>query len=194
MKKLLAAFLFLLTYGAAFAQKDSLSIDQHNKYIYYHVVEQPGLTVDTFQNRMLYLLKTTFPESKISNKTNLGNISGVGKFIVLSGISLIKHQDGEIQYAFHIQYRDQRYRYWLTNFVFTPYKNDDHGNRQLQTRLSVTLEHAERKLGVQKFNRYINETAGYSIRFGNEVNKYMSRFSKMHIREHLKKISITKTW
>jgi len=194
MKKILIALLFLLGARVAFAQKDSLSFDGNNKYIYYRVVEQPGLTVDTFQNRMLYLLKTTFPESKISSKTRLGNIRGTGKFIVLSGISAVKHDDGEIQYTFYIQYREQRYRYWLTNFVFIPYKVDDFGNKQLQARLRVTLEHAAGKLHKKQFNRYLNETGGYCIRFGNEVGKYMAHLSRMHIRINRKKIIITNNW
>jgi hypothetical protein len=194
MKKILIALLFLSTVKVAVAQKDSLSFDEHNKYVYYHIVDLPGLTADTFQNRMLYLLKTTFPENKISTSSTLDNISGTGKFMVLSGISVVKHVDGEIKYTFHIQYKDQKYRYWLTNFIFIPYKTNNYGNPGPQFRLAVHLDNGAKKISATKFNRYINETGGYCIRFGNEVKKYMDSLAKERIHEHRKKIDLGKDW
>jgi hypothetical protein len=177
MKKIVFALLLLLSVKSAMAQKDSLSFDEHNKYIYYHVVEQPGLTADTFQNRMQYLLKAVYPKNKIKQGGTPGSISGSGKFLLLTGITAAKHVDGEIDYTFHIEYKDQKYRYWLTDFIFTPYKVDRYGNSVPEQGLDV-----------------LTKTAIYSIQFGGDVKKYMMKISATPAKDDKKKVNVTKDW
>jgi hypothetical protein len=194
MKKIVFALLLLLSVKSAMAQKDSLSFDEHNKYIYYHVVEQPGLTADTFQNRMQYLLKAVYPKNKINPGGTPGSISGTGKFLLLTGITAAKHVDGEIAYTFHIEYKDQKYRYWLTDFVFTPYKVDRYGNSVPEQGLDIPLKQAAAKLEKNQFSTYLTKTAIYSIQFGGDVKKYMMKISATPAKDDKKKVNITKDW
>jgi hypothetical protein len=186
MKKIVFALLLLLSVKSAMAQKDSLSFDEHNKYIYYHVVEQPGLTADTFQNRM--------PKNKIKQGGTPGSISGSGKFLLLTGITAAKHVDGEIDYTFHIEYKDQKYRYWLTDFIFTPYKVDRYGNSVPEQGLDVPLEQGAVKLEKNQFSTYLTKTAIYSIQFGGDVKKYMMKISATPAKDDKKKVNVTKDW
>jgi len=85
MKKLIAILSFILFAGAAFAQKDSLAFDENNKYIYYQVVQQPGLPADTMFNRALYFFKTAYPYHAlklIAADKDKGTLSGSGNFLV----------------------------------------------------------------------------------------------------------------
>lgn len=176
------------------AQKDSLSFDEHNKYIYYDVVVQPGLTADTFQNRMLYFLKVNYPQNKTDKISDPGSISGSGKFLILSGITAVKHVDGAISYTFHIEYKDEKYRYWLTGLVFTPYKVDRYGNSVPEEGLGVELEDGAKKLDKAELNKCLDQSAIYSIQFGHKLREYMVKVSAAPARDNKKKTIDTKNW
>jgi hypothetical protein len=194
MKKIVFALMFMLSVKAAIAQKDSLSIDEHNKYIYYHVVDQPGLTLDTFEKRVQYLLKAIYPKNKINKPVALGSISGTGKFLILTGITVAKHVDGEMAYTFNIEYKDQKYRYWLTDFVFTPFKVDRYGNSVPEEGVDVSLEQGAAKLEKGQFSDYLTKTAAFSLQFGADVKRYMMKISTLPSKDDHKKVVVTKDW
>ncbi len=186
--------MLLFLVKVAVAQKDSLSFDERNKYIYYHVVEQPGLTVDTFQNRMRYLLKTIYPQNKINQPAAPGSISGTGTFLISTGLTAAKHIDGEMAYSFYIEYKDQKYRYWLTDFVYTPYKVDRYGNSVPEQGIDIPLEQGGAKLTQSQFSTYLTKTAVYSIQFGEKIKQYMTRISAAPKENDKKKVIVTKSW
>lgn len=186
--------MFLLSVKAAIAQKDSLSTDEHNKYIYYHVVNQPGLTLDTFEKRVHYLLKAIYPKNKINGAGTPGNISGTGKFLILTCITVAKHVDGEMAYTFNIEYKDQKYRYWLTDFVFTPFKVDRYGNSVPEEGVDVSLEQGAAKLEKGQFSNYLTKTAAFSLQFGADVKRYMMKISTLPSKDDHKKVVVTKDW
>ncbi len=194
MKKIVVVLLCLLFAKAALAQKDSLSFDEHNKYIYYKVVEQAGLTADTFQNRALYFLKINYPKNKIDQAAAPSTITGSGKFLVLTGLAVAKHVAGEISYTFTIGYKDQKYRYWLTDFVYTPYKTDRYGNSVPEQGVEIPLESSLSKLEKVELNNCLEESGAYSIQFGNKIKEYMVRVSATKPAETKKKVISTKDW
>jgi len=176
------------------AQKDSLSFDERNKYIYYHVVSQPGLTLDTFQNKAQYFLKTVYPQNKIDPASTPGTITGSGKWVLLSGITAAKHVDGELDYTFHMEYKDEKYRYWLTDFVFIPYKVDRYGNSVPQEGVEVPLEEGLKKLDKGQFNSCLNQAAKDSKQFGDKMKEYMVKISAAPVKDDKKKVITTKDW
>jgi len=194
MKKLFIALLCLLAVKSAVAQKDLLSIDEHNKYIYYQVVQQPGLTADTFQNRTAYFLKINYPKNKVNKSEIPESITGTGKLLMLTGISAAKHIDGEVTYTFNIEYKDQKYRYWLTDFVFTPYYVDRYGNSVPQPGIDVTLENGAAKLEKGQLNNYSIQISNYSKQFGDRLKQYMLMVSSAPIKNDKKKVITTKDW
>jgi len=194
MKKIIVVLLCLLFAKAASAQKDSLSFDEHNKYIYYKVVEQPGLTADTFQTRALYFLKINYPKNKINQAVEPSTITGSGKFLILTGLSVAKHVAGEVSYTFTIGYKDQKYRYWLTNFVYTPYKTDRYGNSVPEQGVEIPLENGLSKLEKVELNNCLEQSGAYGIQFGNKIKEYMVRVSATKPAENKKKVISTKDW
>jgi len=194
MKKLFVALLCLFAVKSARAQKDLLSFDEHNKYIYYQVVEQPGLITDTFQNRALYFLKINYPKNKIDKSESPAVITGTGKLLMLSGLSVAKHIDGEINYTFNIEYKDQKYRYWLTNFIFTPYKIDRYGNSVPEPGVDIPLEDGASKLEKAQAGSYLDQTGKYSKTFGEKLKEYMLMISAAPVKVDKKKVISTKDW
>jgi hypothetical protein len=194
MKKIFIVLLCLCAAKSAMAQKDLLSFDEHNKYIYYQVVEQPGLIIDTFQNRAFYFLKINYPKNKINKSETPSAISGTGKLLMLTGLSVAKHVDGEVNYTFNIEYKDQKYRYWLSNFIFTPYKVDRYGNSVPVEGVDVPLEEGSSKLEKLQFNSYLNQTGKYSKAFGEKLKQYMLMISAAPVKADKKKVISTKDW
>lgn len=194
MKKIAIVLLCLLFAKAASAQKDSLSFNEHNKYIYYKVVEQPGLTADTFQNRALYFLKINYPKNKTELAGAPATITGSGEFLVLTGLSVAKHVVGEITYTFTIGYKNQKYRYWLTDFVYTPYKTDRYGNSVPEQGVEIPLESGLSKLEKAELNNCLDQSGAYGIQFGKKIKEYMMRVSPTKPAEAKKKVISTKDW
>jgi len=192
MKKILIAFICIVFAHNAFAQKDLLSFNEQNKYIYYQVVEQPGLITDTLQDRALYFLKTAYPKNKIEKAQTSGNYTGTGKFLILSG-ALVKHVDGEINYTFYIECKDQKYRYWLTDFVFTPYKVDRYGNSIPQAGIDVPLENSASKMDKTELDKCLDQAGTFSKQFGDQLKVFMIKASALPKTEK-KKVINTKDW
>lgn len=194
MKKLFIALVFLLSVRSAIAQKDLLSIDGHNKYIYYEVVTQPGLSIDTFKNRAAYFLKINYPKNKVSKTETPATITGTGKLLMLTGISAAKHIDGEINYTFSIEYKDEKYRYWLTDFVFTPYYVDRYGNSVPKPGIDIPLESGTSKLEKGQLNSFSIQISNYSKQFGDRLKQYMLMVSAAPIKNNQKNVITTKDW
>jgi hypothetical protein len=178
---------------AASAQKDSLSFNEHNKYIYYHVVDQPGSPVDTLQARALYFLKTAYPKIKIDKGSTAANITANGIFLVYSGTAIVKTQDGQISYSCSIECKDQKYRYWLTDFVYTAYKTDRYGNSVPELGADVALEDTK-KLDKKQADNYLNQAGAFSAQFGDKLKQYMLKLSAAPPKEAKKKVINTKDW
>jgi hypothetical protein len=192
MKIVVVILVFISLTKSLFAQQDLLSFDEHNKYIYYQVVDKPGVTIDTLQNRALLFLKTSFPKNKLKDGDTGGQITGNGKFLVLSGIALVKHEDGEIAYNFSIECKDQKYRYWLTGFVFTPYQRDRYSNLVPQPGIEIPLEHAAVKFYKKDADNYLNLTGAFCKQFGEKLKLYMTNGPKKNA-ETVKKV-VTDKW
>jgi hypothetical protein len=194
MKRIFFVLVCFFAAYNAFAQKDLLSFNEQNKYIYYQVVELPGLTTDTLQARALYFLKTDYPLNKIEKAATSGNFTGSGKFQVASTLSVIKHIYGEINYTYFIECKDGKYRYWLTDFVYTPHKTDRYGNSVPEPGMEVPLENAAKKLDKHDFALSLDETGTYSKQFGAKLKQEMLKISALAPKEAKKKVIMTKDW
>lgn len=68
----------------AAAQKEQLSVDEHDKYIYYRVVDMPGLSQDTLAARELHFLQTAYPTARLKAGLNSNQITAQGKFLLVT--------------------------------------------------------------------------------------------------------------
>src|SRR4051812_1170276 len=122
MKNFLLLITLVFIGKLAIAQKELVTIDEHNKYIFYQVADMPGATADTMYNRCFAGLK---------KKEGIKPIAGEGQAIIVkskmmlySNLSYVKHEDGELTYNLHIEFKDAKYRFWLTDFAYTPYQRN----------------------------------------------------------------------
>ena len=192
MKIVIVALVCLSLVKSVSAQQDLLSFDEHNKYIYYQVVDKSGVSADSLKIRAIAFLKFSFPKNKVKQNDAPDQISGTGKFLVLTGLTLVKHEDGAIAYNFNIECKDQKYRYWLTNFVFTPYQRDRYGNFVPHPGIEIPLEAANEKLDKRDALNYLGQTGTFCKLFGDKLRLFMVNGPKKNS-EVIKKI-VTDKW
>jgi hypothetical protein len=172
MKTLLLTLVCIFLVKISSAQSDLLSFDEHNKYIYYQVVDIPGQTVDTLHTKGLNFLKANYAKMKVKS-TGQNNLEGQGKFLVYGGISVLKHEKGEIDYTLNIEFKDQKYRYWLTDFTFTPYERDRYINYVPKQGVIIPLEMADSKLDKKDAAGYVDETGAFCKQFGDNLKQFI---------------------
>ena len=192
MKYLIPAFLFILIAKTTVAQQDLLSFDEHNKYIYYQVDSMPRIPVDSLTERGLKYLKTWYPKTTVK-QDNTGKIQGTGKFLVYGGVSVLKHEQGEIAYQVNLEFKDEKYRFWLTGFVFTPYQRDRYGNFVPQQGIDIPLEEATAKMDKKDVDGYLDETGLFCKQFGDHLKRYLSKLPEPKKAENIKKV-VTDNW
>lgn len=196
MKKLTAVLVFILFAGSAFAQKDSLAFDENNKYIYYQVVQQPGLPVDTLFNRALYFFKTAYPKPALKldvAEKDKGTLTGSGSFLVSKKSLLTSHEDGSVTFTMRIDIKDGKYRYWLTDFVFNPYQRNRYNAYESIPGIYIPLEKSEGKIEKKDLTAYLNGVLTSGRKTGEKLKEYMLKVSALKKDVGVKKIS-TKDW
>jgi hypothetical protein len=194
MKKIFLVLSLLFIVRVASAQKDLLSFSEQNKYIYYQVVEEPGLTADTMHTRALYFLKTEYPLNKIKEGAASGDFTGTGKILITSSLSVVKHVYGEISYTYFIECKAGKYRYWLTDYVYTPHKTDRYGNSVPEPGLDIPLEDGASKVDKREFGLCLDAVGAYSKQFGDKLKESMVRISNLSPKETKKTVVTTKDW
>jgi hypothetical protein len=170
MKKILLLIAGLAISGIANAQKSLLSIDENNKYIYYQVVDMPGIKTDSLQKNMVFFMKEFYPKEKSLQIINAGS-SVKDRFLTYT--PLVKHENGEITYALNIECKDGKYRYWVTDFVFTPYEKNRYGMFVPVSGKDVALEKASDKLAKKDLEGYFEQIGAFCKQLGDKLKKYM---------------------
>ncbi len=194
MKKLslllFATLLVVVNARGQVQQTDSLAFDENNKYIYYQVVDQPGLAADTLYQRAVYFLKEAYPATQLKLKkqdNKKGVLTGAGGIMVSRKALVSKHDDGRISYNVTIEVKDGKYRYWLTDFVLTPYARDRYTNYVPVSGKDVPLEHALRQIGQKDLDDYLAQILAKSRTIGNKLKDYMTGAVKPANAEKAKK-------
>lgn len=194
MKTLLLTLFSILLVKVSSAQSDLLSFDEHNKYIYYQVVDMTGITADTLHARGLNFLKTNYAKMKVK-PAGLNGLNGQGKFLVYGGLSILKHEKGQIDYVLNVEFKDQKYRFWFTDFTFTPYERDRYNNYVPKQGGSVPLETAQDKFDKKDATGYIDETGAFCKQFADSFKQYL-----LHVpvstpkKEEITKKVVTDKW
>src|SRR3978361_1608497 len=92
MKRILLIGICLLFNRVVYAQKSQLSLDEHNKYVYYEAVDMPGISADSLHKNSAYFVKSVYSNNK-SIKIGDPGILIKDKFLTYS--SFVKHQTVE---------------------------------------------------------------------------------------------------
>ncbi len=198
MKKILLGIVGLLFSLGAFAQKDSLALDENNKYIYYKTADQPGAVADTLYDRGLYFFKKAYPAKalKLTKADKDGNaLTGTGSFLINKKGLVGNSEGGEMAYTLRVEVKDGKYRYWLTDFVYQPYQRNRYGNVEFMHGKDVALEKASEKLSKADFSTCISQVLVNSKHVGDSLKAYMLKTSSLekHDVKKVKRVS-TKEW
>ncbi|GAB3925834.1 DUF4468 domain-containing protein [Mucilaginibacter myungsuensis] len=173
MKKILIAIAVLLSGKIASAQKELVTLDEHNKYIFYKVSETPGLPGDTLYNRLLRGLNQSKRFGKLKMDTKAGNnIAIKSSFLIYTSANLAKHEAGEVNYTLNAEVKEGKYRYWLTDFVFYPYERTRYGVYAKKPGVDYTFEQLKAKVGEREFSIYLDQIAKLGIEIGEQMTFY----------------------
>ena len=193
MKKIFFSLVCLLCVQVASAQKDSLAFDEGNNYIYYRVIDKPGLTADTLYKRGWDFATAFNPSARPAKGQAENTLNTSGKFLVYTGVSLMKKEGGQINYTINIQTKDQRYRYRISNFVFIPYQRDRFGNMVPIPGIEVPLEKMAAKYGKKETDNYLDQIGSFCISTGVKLKTAIDKQPVAKKTESVKKIS-TENW
>ena len=170
MKRLLLVAICLVTFCAANAQQTKLALDEHNKYIYYEVVDMAGISADSLHKNARGFIEHAYPKGKPESPANYHALIK-DKFLTYT--PLVKHESGEITYNLNIECKDGKYRYWLTDFVFTPYERNRYGMYVPVNGVNVPLETGSPKMTKKELDGYLDQTNVFCKQLSDRLKKFM---------------------
>ncbi|WP_316822483.1 DUF4468 domain-containing protein [Pedobacter gandavensis] len=154
------------------AQELGFSIDERGKYVYYEVVTQKGKTEEELKkNAQAYFKNLKSAKMLLSEKDSV--LSGKGKLILNKTAFVLTRPSGEVRYQLYLDFKDGKYRFWLTDFSFIPYQRDRYGNFVPSTPIGSPLELKPGKLNAAEWEFYLKATAREALLFGEELKKGM---------------------
>lgn len=190
-------FLFLLfllisfTAAAQTEKSEEMPKDENGKFIHYEVVEKSAVTADSLKYRALAFLK----KKKL---TNIGQkedqVLANGKTVINKTAFVLTHPSGEVRYDFTFELKEGKYRFWLTDFVFIPYKRDRYGNFVASTTIGTPLENDPGKLNAGEWASYIDTATKHANAIAAEFKDYLSARQKIKPVTEAKKTISTKSW
>jgi hypothetical protein len=190
-------FLLLLFFsitGTVVAQgkKDTVDMarDERGKYIHYEVVEQKNVGVDLLKERALsFLALKKFKAVKAADT----QVNAAGKFIINKTALMLSHPSGELSYNLTFEAKAGRYRFWLADFLFIPYKRDRYGNFVAATSKGRPLENSPGKLNAGEWTSYIDAAEKQSAALAAEFKNHLAVVQKVKAPTAKKKV-ISKSW
>jgi hypothetical protein len=172
MKRFLLPVICLLLMHAANAQKSLLALDEHNKYIYYQVADQPGATADSLGKKAIVFIKENYPKSQLKAAGDT-SIIVKDKFLTYSVLAFAKHESGDIKFTLTIECKNGKYRYWLTDFVFTPYVKNRYGVFAPENSSEIPIEKASSRIDQKELDGYFDQTGAFCKQLGDQLKLYL---------------------
>lgn len=173
MKFFASIVLCLLITSVVFAQDAKLPYDERGKLIYYEVVEKGGTSAEELASRA-----TKFVEKNKSIKLTLGKTDTLweakGKLMINKTAFVLSRPSGEVTYNLYIGFKNDKYRFWLTDFNFIPYQRDRYGNFVPTTKIGVPLETKLGKFNAAEWDSYLKATAREASVFAAKFKEAMA--------------------
>jgi len=160
MKKLLLFLAIGASVRFVYAQNNTLALDEHNKYVCYQVKDVPGTLGDSLQIRATRFITRHYRKVSSLN-TSKTTVVLKSYFPVTAGAAVTRHEDGEMRYVLTIESRDGKYRFWFTDFVFTPYQRDRYNNFVPVPGINIPLENATTKLEKKQAAACLQQTLDF---------------------------------
>ena len=191
MKFLYLTSFFLFTAIGCFSQEKPLSYDEHGKLIYYEVVSNKTFNADTLYANANAFLK----RKKLSSiKSDKEQLTAEGKMVISKTAFKVGHPSGEVSYNFVFEIKGEKYRFWLTDFVFFPYMRDRYANFVRSTSVGTPLEKDPGKLNAAEWASYQSATAKQALAFATEFKAFLFAPVKGKVKPKEKTTISTKSW
>ena len=148
--------LLLALANQGIAQDEFFPVDESGKYIFADIVALKGMTKDQlFDNgeKFMKKIKVLHSKSKFlkSDKENY-QIKNRGSFYVYRLGSLKKGIAGAVEYDITLDFKDDKYRYQITNFRFNEYKKNRYGKYEPIKGKYTPLEMEASSLNMKEWN------------------------------------------
>lgn len=166
----------------------SLVLDENGKYIYYEVVNQAGYTKEQLQSNASSFLKK---EKLVTQSRTDTSLIASGKFVIRNSLLKVKHPVGETSFDLTIEFKDHKYRFWLTNFDYSAYKFSRYGDYRPDNSLSKPLETKPSKLDKMAWKGIISSTEASCKAFAERLK--LSMLNSRTVKEKKKQV-IKKDW
>ncbi|MGY3054851.1 hypothetical protein ACVWYG_003060 [Pedobacter sp. UYEF25] len=171
--KLLGLICFLLLAQPGSSQ-ELLTMSNDHKYIYYEVVKDTSAVKDKLmQKAETFLKKSDDQKLKITSIDN-DKLAAEGKIIIDKTILVASHPSGEVAFKFYFNAKDGRYRFWLDDFIYTPYIRDRYGSFVPKTNFGKPLESHPSNLKAAEWKGILAATFIKAKQLGEELKKFMA--------------------
>ncbi|MBK0378784.1 DUF4468 domain-containing protein [Mucilaginibacter segetis] len=192
MRKIIFSFTCLLFANYCLAQKELMQMDESNKYVYYKIVDKPGLSIDTLYQRAIYAADKLGLQYENVESDAVHSVFGKDKLIVYSGSSIMRKASGEIAYKLDMETKDSKYRYKIYDFVFTPYKRDRFNNMVAEPGIFIPIEELASKYGKKDADAYLDQLGLFCKTTGDKIKVYIDKAQVIKKLETTKKVDTDK--
>ncbi|WP_345951048.1 DUF4468 domain-containing protein [Mucilaginibacter sp. PAMB04274] len=170
MKQLMLLFIALCIGQFSYAQKGLLSLNEHNQYTYFQV--KPVSKPVSAELLAAYLKKN---ESGVQSATVVdnGGMAAKGGMLVYKQGLVTGQEDGQIAYKLTVDFKDNKYRLMITDFMFTPYQRNRFGVFA-PTGITTPLEKAQGKIRDKQLNNYLDKLGAYCAKVDKLIQNYIN--------------------
>ncbi|WP_165825415.1 DUF4468 domain-containing protein [Pedobacter yonginense] len=193
MKKYLTFIMLLTTFARLSAQQKQLPLDDRGKYIYYEVVEVKAINKDSLLKRAADFIHQDYKKSMNLESSTDTSILAKGTLVIDKTLLVAGHPSGEVKYNFTVEFRSEKYRFWLTDFEYIPYQRDRYGNFVASTNIGTPLEKTPSKLNAGQWKDILGGVSVKATKFGEDFKKFLASSRIETAKKKAETIS-TKKW
>lgn len=180
---------------SAIAQKqpdeEVMPIDESGKYIHYEVVEGMTVPADSLRSRAVAFLKSR----KLSAVHKGDNqLSASGKFLINKTALVLSRPSGVTAYTLVFEIKGDKYRFWLTDFVFTRYERDRYANFVPVPGKGIPLERNPDKLNSAGWMANVKAATELAESFSRDFKEFLAEERKAKVQGKARTVISTKAW
>lgn len=181
--------------SSAMAQKqtdeDVMPLDERGKYIQYEVVEGITVPADSLRSRAVAFLKAR-KLSVLHNEND--RLTASGGFLLNKTALLLSRPAGVTSYEFVFEIKGDKYRFWLTDFVFIRYERDRYANFVPAQGKGIPLERNPDKLNASGWMSNVKAATELAESFGRDFKEFLAEERKAKVQGKAKAVVSTKAW
>lgn len=192
MKKLIIIFLVAFApIAACYAQKDSLSLNEQNKYTYFKVgTSLPDINAESLAD----YLKKNMTGLQSASVTPNNSVSAKGGMLVYKKGLITGQEEGRIDYSLTVDFKENKYRLIMSDFTFVPYQRNRYGVFAQVDGVSIPLEKSDVRITAKQLAAYQDKLGALGIKTNKMISDFTNKKASVKApKEALKKVD-TQKW